>query len=69
MKDGRGHVCKINSYPDGADQTPLGYRHTLSDLVRREARVADELAMTLLVLFPLSFPFLSCLVRILSLLY
>ena len=69
MKDGRRHVCKINSYPDGADQTPLGYRHTLSELVRRETRVADELAMTLLVLFPLSFPFLSCLVHIPSFLY
>jgi len=49
MKDGRGHVCKINPSPDGADQTPLRCRHTLSELVRRKARVADELAMTLLV--------------------
>jgi hypothetical protein len=57
MKDGRGHVCKIRPYPDGADQTPLGYRRTLSELVRRKARVADELAMTLLVSFSPLFPF------------
>ena len=34
MKDGRGHVCNTNPSPDGADQTPLSYRHTLSGLVR-----------------------------------
>ena len=49
MKDGRGHVCKINPCPDGADQTPLSSRHTLSGLVRCWARVADELTMTLLL--------------------
>ena len=69
MKDGRGHGCKINSCSDGADQTPLRCRHTLSELVRRKARAADELATTLLVLFSPSFPFPSYLVRILSLLY
>ena len=65
MKDGRGHVCKINSSPDGADQTPLRCRHTLSELVRRKARVADELAMTLLVP-PSPPPPLSLFSRILS---
>jgi hypothetical protein len=49
MKDGRGHVCNTNLSPDGADQTPLVSRHTLSGLVRCWARVADELAMTLLL--------------------
>ena len=49
MKDGRGHVCNTNLTPDGADQTPLSSRHTLSVLVRCQARVTDELAMTLLL--------------------
>ena len=53
MKDGRGHVCKINPNPDGADQTPLSYRHTLSELVRFFAsrrRIGDNIASSSLFL-------------------